>query len=270
MWLQTRIGFFSIVQKPEDAEAGTLTMRARVRADLERMRACLPALGPITADAGTDYRYRAKAPKLAVASALAQLATEIDYSNFKNTVKAEQGAPRAQLYGKLWQALYALQDDPAFDTPASPRSPETLRIPKAATYGGVLIDEAGRVLLREPTNHYLGYVWTFAKGTPEPGETPLQTALKEVQEETGYAAEPFDVLPQTYVGTGGSTAFYLMRPVGAQGKPDGETASTRWVSFDEAPDLIRLTQVIAGRKRDLHILSDARLIYESRHRVDKR
>jgi hypothetical protein len=28
MWLMTRFGFFSIVQKPGDAEAGMLTVRA--------------------------------------------------------------------------------------------------------------------------------------------------------------------------------------------------------------------------------------------------
>ena len=74
--------------------------------------------------------------------------------------------------------------------------------------------------------------------------------------------------PQSYVGTGGTTAFYLIPPMGEQTKPDWETASTRWVSFDEGPDLIRLTQVIAGRKRDLQIQADARLLYESRCTFD--
>lgn len=35
MWVVTDFGFFSVVQKPGDAEAGTLTVRARVRGDLE-------------------------------------------------------------------------------------------------------------------------------------------------------------------------------------------------------------------------------------------
>ena len=39
MWLITPTGFFSIVQKPTDAQANTLTVRARVRQDLETLRA---------------------------------------------------------------------------------------------------------------------------------------------------------------------------------------------------------------------------------------
>jgi hypothetical protein len=32
MWLLTVFGFFSIVEKPDDRQAGTVTIRARVRA----------------------------------------------------------------------------------------------------------------------------------------------------------------------------------------------------------------------------------------------
>ncbi len=52
-------------------------------------------------------------------------------------------------------------------------------------FGGVIINEAGLVLLREPSNHHGGYVWTFAKGRAKPGEAPEQAALREVLEETG-------------------------------------------------------------------------------------
>jgi len=48
MWLITSVGFFSIVEKPDDREAGTLTIRARVREDLEALRRqFLPDLAPI-------------------------------------------------------------------------------------------------------------------------------------------------------------------------------------------------------------------------------
>ena len=47
MWLLTPIGFFSIVQKPDDTTRNTLTVRARVRQDLESLRLrYLPGLGP--------------------------------------------------------------------------------------------------------------------------------------------------------------------------------------------------------------------------------
>lgn len=48
MWLITPIGFFSIVQKPGDKQNGTLTVRSRVRSDLEALKeSYLPGLGQI-------------------------------------------------------------------------------------------------------------------------------------------------------------------------------------------------------------------------------
>ena len=79
MWLITPIGFFSVVQKPDDIKRGTVTVRARQESDLDNLRAGpLPALGPTIASAGTDYRYSVIAPKQDVAKALAELALNLD------------------------------------------------------------------------------------------------------------------------------------------------------------------------------------------------
>ena len=113
MWLLTPIGFFSIVRKPEDVEAGMLTVRARVRSDLQQLKQqLLPELGPIVEGRGTDYRYRARAPKQAVALAMVRLVEQLDYSNFKDAVAQRQGKPRARLYHDVWDVLYGLQSDP--------------------------------------------------------------------------------------------------------------------------------------------------------------
>ena len=110
MWLMTPIGFFSIVQKPGDRRAGTLTVRARVRADLAALKAqFLPTLGPIREGTGTDYRYRATAPTVDVSSAFARMLGAIDYSNFKDEVAKVQGDPRAHLYHEVWGVLAQLQ-----------------------------------------------------------------------------------------------------------------------------------------------------------------
>ncbi len=62
MWLMTSLGFFSIVCKADDIGSDTLTIRSRVRTDLESLRKqYLPSLGDIVENAGTDYRFRAKA-----------------------------------------------------------------------------------------------------------------------------------------------------------------------------------------------------------------
>jgi hypothetical protein len=111
MWLITNFGFFSIVSKADDAEGGTLTIRARAEDDLLALRErYLPGMGMILADAGTDYRYRAKASRTDVANALLQIALDIDYSNFKSSVAERQGRARSNLYHQVWSVLYGLQE----------------------------------------------------------------------------------------------------------------------------------------------------------------
>jgi len=117
MWLITPIGFFSVVRKPTDTKNKTLTVRARVRSDLEALQAqYLPELGPIQESSVNDYRFRAVAPQAAVAAAMARLAETLDYSNFKDAVKQRQGAARAHLYHGVWDVLYRLQQEPSVFT----------------------------------------------------------------------------------------------------------------------------------------------------------
>ncbi|OJF90781.1 hypothetical protein AX761_23005 [Rhizobium sp. 58] len=142
-------------------------------------------------------------------------------------------------------------------------------IPKADAYGTVMFNAKGEVLLREPSGHFGGYVWTFAKGRPDKGETPAQTAIRETFEETGYHVELLDVIPDAFPGTTTSSAFFLAGPLGKQGKYTSETSATRWVGVDEAADLISQTNSKAGRDRDLAIFQAAcdlrdRLTWEQR------
>ncbi len=109
MWILTPIGFFSIVRKPEDEASDSLTVRARVRDDLEAFARLCPDLGPIESSQWTDYAFRARGPAAAVAAAVGQFAASIDYSNFKDQVQWKQGKARALLYGEVWDTLYRLQ-----------------------------------------------------------------------------------------------------------------------------------------------------------------
>jgi 8-oxo-dGTP pyrophosphatase MutT (NUDIX family) len=256
MWLMTPSGFFSIVQKPEDEQAGTLTIRTRVRVDLERLReTCLPGMGEISANAGSDYRYRARAPRAEVASAMAKIANDIQYANFKDEVAKEQGKVRAGFYGKVWEVLYSLPDQAA---PAVSMPAVTSAGGLKAAFGGVLVDDHGRFLLREPDGHYDGYVWTFPKGKPDQGESPEQAALREVKEETGYQALIVSKLPGRYEGGTTVNEYFLMSPVGEPGPFDKkETQATRWVSGAQAETLIAMTTNAVGRKRDLAVLKSA-------------
>jgi 8-oxo-dGTP pyrophosphatase MutT (NUDIX family) len=264
MWLMTTVGFFSIVQKPEDRKTGDLTVRARVRSDLERLRdQFLPSMGPIKEHAGTDYRFRAKAPKGDVAVALANIATKLDYPNFKDEVAKRQGKARASAYGKVWNVLYQLQDDAtghAEQSGAAKAQPAAYIAAngKDMAFGGVLIDARQRVLLRQPTGDFDGYVWTFPKGRPDPGESAEQAALREVRQETGYDAVISGKLPEGFEGGTTVTEFFLMTPKGKPGKFDEETVDIKWVTLAEAASLIAMTTNKVGKKRDLAVLKAVR------------
>jgi hypothetical protein len=111
MWLiSPSIGFVSVVQKPWDREAGTLTIRARVGADLDILRAkYLPELGPTADDPKADYRYRATVSREALQRAVAAIAGDIQYSNMKEEVGRVQGMEREVVYAGVWHQLRRLQ-----------------------------------------------------------------------------------------------------------------------------------------------------------------
>ena len=110
MWIVTDFGFFSVVQKPGDEKDGMLTVRARVKGDLERLREeYLPSLGSITESRTNDYRFRARAPRSDVAAAMAQAVDSIRYDNFKSQVRKTQGAKRETILHGVWHALLQLQ-----------------------------------------------------------------------------------------------------------------------------------------------------------------
>lgn len=130
---------------------------------------------------------------------------------------------------------------------------------KNPRYGAVLIDDQGRVLLREPKNHYGGYVWTFPKGGQDyAGEHPVDVAEREVLEETGYEGEIIGLVPGSFAGDTSTTYFFVMRPANyQQDKMDAETWNTRWVTPEEAVELIGQSTTDTGRARDLAILQSA-------------
>ena len=267
MWLITSLGFFSIVCKPGDMESGMLTVRARVKSDLEELRHhCLPSLGAIVEGAGTDYRFRATAPRDEVAKALAKMIQQIDYGNFKNEVADKQGKHRAKVYGKVWDVLYELQEATADLPKTMLKADKVASAPRdrPVAYGGVVVDADSRVLLRRPKGDYDGYVWTFPKGRPDVGESPEEAALREVKEETGYSAKIMKKLSGSFKGGTSVTEFFLMSPVGSPSPSDNEeTSAIRWAALDKAAALIGMTTNQIGRARDLSVLEAVRLALKS-------
>ena len=106
--------------------------------------------------------------------------------------------------------------------------------------------------------------WDFPKGMREPGEGPLQAAMREVAEETGITELQFN-WGDRYFETGpysrGKVARYfiaetefeevVLGPSPETGEP--EHSEWRWVSFDEAYDLgaPRVRQIVRWARQIL-------------------
>lgn len=111
MWVFTPYGFYSVVEKPEDRDTGMLTVRSRVKADLDALRErFMPELGQTISGTGTDYRYRAKIAKSAFSEGMKRVSESVDYDNYKHAVGTRQGYDRARIYARVWTDLLALED----------------------------------------------------------------------------------------------------------------------------------------------------------------
>ena len=105
MWLLTTQGFYSVVQDRDDPR--WLLVRARTRGDLEALRAQIAGI-EVRESPDAGYRWCARVLREEWLAAAAQLASEIDYPNFKDAVHDRQGPRRSSLYMKVWMVLRRL------------------------------------------------------------------------------------------------------------------------------------------------------------------
>ena len=264
MWLITNFGFFSIVQKPDDPRYRNVDRPGEGQEGPGEFRAhYLPDLGPIQEHTGTDYRYRAKAPRNSVAVAMLQAVRDIDYGNFKSSVAQRQSGKRSHLYEDVWHTLHQLSEEGELHVTGGEETGATL-VAANTSYGGVLFDNYGHILLREPTGHVEGYHWTFAKGQPQgPRESAGAVALREVLRRTGYYAEILGRVPGSFQGGMGQNVYFVMRPSGVPVEPDpSKTQAVRWVSPSDARTLIAETTNSIGRSRDQKVLEAALFLHQ--------
>jgi 8-oxo-dGTP pyrophosphatase MutT (NUDIX family) len=88
--------------------------------------------------------------------------------------------------------------------------------------------------------------WTLPKGTPDPGETTEETALREVAEETGLEVRivaPLPSIEYAFVQDGTrihkTVHYFLMEPIGGDlSRHDAEFERVRWIPFTEAGGLL--------------------------------
>jgi 8-oxo-dGTP pyrophosphatase MutT (NUDIX family) len=91
-----------------------------------------------------------------------------------------------------------------------------------------------------------GRTWTLPKGTPDPGESREQTAIREVEEETGLTVRitaPLDSIEYWFVQSGRrihkTVHYFLMEPVGGDlARHDHEFDEVRWIPFDQAATML--------------------------------
>jgi 8-oxo-dGTP pyrophosphatase MutT (NUDIX family) len=104
--------------------------------------------------------------------------------------------------------------------------------------GGVVRGDKGLLMVRVSGSG----VWTFPKGHMEPGETLTETALREVQEETGWLCrieKPFRTVHYVFSREDRQVQktvhWYLMSPLKKVGDIDPvEILECRWVLLEEA------------------------------------
>ncbi len=124
-----------------------------------------------------------------------------------------------------------------------------LRTATATSAGGIVVRfeaEEPQLVVGMRRRDRDGVTWTLPKGTPNPGETREETAVREVREETGLDVRitaPFDSIEYWFVQRGTrihkTVHYFLMEPTGGDlARHDHEFETVRWIGFGEAGALL--------------------------------
>ncbi|EFA22434.1 NUDIX hydrolase [Bifidobacterium gallicum] len=137
------------------------------------------------------------------------------------------------------------------DRPAKFASLDAQDLPVVREYsaGGLVFDEHGRVAIIARHSRSGHLEWCLPKGHIEKGETPQQTAVREVHEETGILGEVVDSIATIdYWFTGTSQRVhklvhhFALRQIGGEltvdGDPDHEAEDAIWVDFADLDDVL--------------------------------
>ena len=124
--------------------------------------------------------------------------------------------------------------------------------------GGVLTDDAGRVLLVQRGHEpYMG-TWSLPSGRANPGEDAAAAAVREVLEETGLVVEVETLLgvvrrqdPQGRYHY--EIHDYACRVVGGQLRPGDDAAAVGWFSVEQMESAV-LSPGLLAALRDFGVL----------------
>ncbi len=115
---------------------------------------------------------------------------------------------------------------------------------RSRSSGGVVHDARGRILLIKRADEA---TWCLPKGTVEPGETLEQTAVREIEEETGLRvrlAAPVQTIEYSYywppddVNCEKTVAYFLAEPIGGAVRLEAGFDASLWASRAQALRLL--------------------------------
>ncbi len=117
---------------------------------------------------------------------------------------------------------------------------------KERSYGIIPLRKSGKVWKTLLVLHGKGH-WAFPKGHAERGESPLEAATRELEEETGLTIVRFlpgSPLEEHYFFTWEGekvekwVEYYLAEVSGALSLQKEEVSDARWLSLQEAEELV--------------------------------
>ena len=124
--------------------------------------------------------------------------------------------------------------------------------------GGIVVRFDGPPLLLVATGKRSLSRWIFPKGHIEEGETPVETAIREVREETGIETK---LLPPGYLGTTEfnldlrnlRVQYFLLQYTGTSGPGDGRLH--KWCTYDAALALLTFENTRELLRRVLPVIT---------------
>ncbi len=143
---------------------------------------------------------------------------------------------------------------------------------------------AGAVLWRgDAANPEIGIIhrpgyddWSLPKGKLDPGENLPMTAEREIREETGYTVRLGKLLGNVSYPVTGRTKlvwYWTAEVLDGEFEPNAEVDELRWVSFDDAADLLTYdldVDVLNKARKRLGTEPDTRIIYVRHGRAHNR
>jgi ADP-ribose pyrophosphatase len=115
------------------------------------------------------------------------------------------------------------------------------------------VDENNRILLvrqyRLPARRYL---WELPAGTIDEGETALQTARRELVEETGYRAKKWQKLAEFFPSPGflaeKMTIYLATGLMAGEATPmEDERIEARWFTSKQIDDMVRAGKILDAK-----------------------